>query len=126
MRKRRIGTPLAGLFLLLFLTAPRAQTRPPDIQHIERFRGSVRLAGKDVRVAIDTWLLPNATTIENLALPLHGNTVMELRGGSLFTTIAGQRLKRSAGDFWTVPSTSPVRLETEDDSAALQSTVVAE
>jgi hypothetical protein len=126
MRKRRIGTPLAGLFLLLFLTTPRAQTRSPDVQRIERFRGSVRLAGKEVRVAIDTWLLPNATTIENLQLPLHGNTVMELRGGSVFTSIDGKRLKRSPGDFWTVPPTAPVRLETENDSAAVQSTVVAE
>jgi hypothetical protein len=126
MSKRRIGTPLVGLLLLLPLTAPQAQTRSPDIQHIERFRGSVRLAGKDVHVAIDTWLVPNATTIENLQLPLHGNTVMELRGGSVVTIIDGNRLKRAAGDFWTVPSTSPVRLETENDSAALQSTVVAE
>lgn len=126
MRKRRIGTPLAGLFLVLSLTAPRAQTRSPDIQRIERFRGSVRLAGKDVRVAIDTWLVPSDTTIEKLALPLQGNTVMELRGGTVFTSIDGARLKRSAGDFWTVPPTTPVRLETENDSAALQSTVVAE
>lgn len=126
MSKRKIGTLLVGLLLGLLLTAPRAQTRSPDIQRIERFHGSVRLAGKDVRVAIDTWLVPNGATIENLPLPLRGNTVMELRGGSVVTVIDGNRVKRTAGDFWTVPAAAPVRLETENDSAALQSTVVAE
>jgi hypothetical protein len=96
------------------------------VQRLERFAGTTRLGGNDTRVAIDTWLLPNRYKIEALELPLRGLTVLEVRGGSVVTIIDGQRRKRQAGEFWTVPAGVQIGLETEDDSAAIQTTVIAE
>jgi gentisate 1,2-dioxygenase len=100
-----------------------------DVQRIPRFEGVVpnralRAAGKEQRISIDTWLIPNRQAVHSLAVPLRGDTVFELRGGSLVTVINGKRQKRQAGDFWTVPAGASISLETDNDSAALQTTAV--
>jgi hypothetical protein len=96
------------------------------VQRIERFAGTTRSGGKELRVAIDNWLIPNRQKIDGLELPLRGLTTVELRGGSIITIINGQRRKRQAGEFWTVPAGATMGLETEDDSAAIQTIIVTE
>jgi hypothetical protein len=105
---------------------PSRRTGSVPSKRIERFDGTIRVADREVRVTIDTWLIPNGQNIEGLDLPLRGLTIVELRGGSIVTIIDGRRVKRRSGDFWTVPPTSRMALQTEDDSAALATTVVAE
>lgn len=105
---------------------PSGRTAPVPSRRIERFSGTIRVGGREVRVAIDTWLIPNGEKIEALDLPLRGLMIAELRGGSIVTIIDGRRVKRRPGDFWTVPPTSRMALQTEEDSAALAVTVVAE
>jgi hypothetical protein len=121
MRRRMIPWIGSGALLLAGLVARAA---PAPVQRIERFAGAVRVGDKDVQVAIDTWLLPNATKVDALSLPLKGSVVVELRGGSIVTIIEGHRQSRTAGDFWALPAGSTMGLETGDDSAALQTTVV--
>jgi hypothetical protein len=105
-----------------------AATPSPDraVDRVQRFDGTVKVEGKVVRVAIDTWLIVNGRKIDALALPLRGQTVYELRGGTLFTVIAGRRQKRAAGELWALPASARSAFETGDDSAVLQTTVIAE
>ena len=125
----RQGTALALAVLAAWPTLARAQSPSPVpgpvVQRQMRFAGTTRLRGAQVRVAIDVWLVPDHHRVEKLKLPLQGLTVVEVRGGTLFATVAGQRTRRRAGEFWTVPADGSVAFETEDDSAAIQTTVVA-
>ncbi|MBK9316847.1 MAG: hypothetical protein IPM55_21765 [Acidobacteria bacterium] len=50
----------------------------------------------------------------------------QLRGGALTTIINGQRQGRREGEFWTLPSERLLGLETEDDSAIIQTIVIRE
>jgi hypothetical protein len=98
----------------------------PDVARFERFAGATILGGKELRVSIQNWLIPNRTKIEALELPLSGLTVVELRGGSLITIIQDERRNRQPGEFWTLPPGVKMGLETEDNSAAIQTTVIAQ
>ena len=108
----------------------RAQTpsppAPEQVRRIERFLGRTAARGAGARVGIDVWLVPNGRTIEGLPLPLTGLTIVEVRGGSVTRVLEGGRKRFRAGEFWTVPPGGRVSFETEDDSAALQTTVLGE
>src|SRR5262249_54739880 len=95
------------------------------VRRFVRFVGPVRTAAGERRLAIHVWLIPNDHKVEALELPFRGRTVVEVRGGSVFTRSGGQRKRRRAGEFWTVPAGDKVSFETEDDSAAVQTTGVA-
>ena len=51
---------------------------------------------------------------------------MELKAGDLTRVIDGERQERREGEFWTVPKGARLVLETEDDSAVVEATVIAE
>jgi hypothetical protein len=104
----------------------REETSTSRIQPLQRFLGSVHVSKREVRVAIHTWLIPNAQKIEKLNLPTSGFTVVELRGGSLVTIINGKREKRTGSSFWTAGSFSTMSIETEEDSAAIQTTTFSQ
>lgn len=96
------------------------------VRHIGQYSSTVQAKGKQVRVAIDSWTIVNRQKIEALDLPLKGTTLVEVRTGSLLTTINGRQEKRRAGDFWIVPAGTKMALETENDTASIQTTVIAE
>ena len=130
-RRRTVGAVVLALAAATPLVsqpkptpAPRAPSGP--VERLERFHGTVRIGDKDLSVAIDTWLIPNGQKIAALPLPLRGPMVVELRGGTIVTIIGVRRVKRRPGEFWTVPAASSMALETEDDSAAIATTVFVE
>jgi hypothetical protein len=130
MKQRSILlVPLVALLALLHAIGsaqqPAKDTPTDRVQRIPRFAGTTQLEGKEVRVSIDTWQVLDRTKLDALKLPLQGVTVVELRGGHLYTVIQGKRERRETGDFWTLPSEVDMGIETEDDSAALQTTTVA-
>jgi len=97
------------------------------LKRLERFVGSIRSAGSERRVAIQVWLIPNDQKVLDLVQPFRGLTVVEVRGGSVYTTGGdGEPRRRLAGEFWTVPAGGKVTFETRDDSASVQTTVVGE
>lgn len=121
--------PLVALLALLHAIGsaqqPAKDIAADRVQRIKRFEGTTQLDGKEVRISIDTWQILNRTKLDILNLPLPGVTLVELRGGSLYTVIQGKRERREAGDFWTLPFEVGMGIETENDSAALQTTIVA-
>jgi hypothetical protein len=128
--RRGLGAAVLALAAATPLVAQPKPTpapgEPAGVERLERFHGTVRIADKDVSVAIDTWLIPSGQKVAALPLPLRGPMVVELRGGTVVTIIGGKRVKRRPGEFWTVPAASSMALETEDDSAAIATTVLRE
>jgi hypothetical protein len=113
---------------LWFAAAPAQQPSPTKdgLKRFERFLGSAHSGGAERRVAIHVWLIPNDRKVEDLERPFRGLTVVEVRGGSVYTADGGERKRRMAGEFWTVPAGGKVAFETREDSAAVQTTVVGD
>jgi hypothetical protein len=96
------------------------------LKRFERFLGAARSAAAERRVAIHVWLIANDRKVEDLERPFRGLTVVEVRGGSVYVASGGERKRRLAGEFWTVPAGDKVTFETHEDSATVQTTVVGE
>jgi hypothetical protein len=118
------------LALAVALAAPAAQDPAGTVRARPRFQGTtqVRVDGRteSVRVDIRLWSIAGGQRIAALELPFRGLTIFELRGGRLATVIGDQRVERSLGEIWSVPAGTPIQIETGDDMATLQTTVIGE
>jgi hypothetical protein len=72
------------------------------------------------------WIIRGRQKIAALELPMRGTMIVHLRGGSLTTVIDGRRQERAEGEFWTVPAGSTLGIETEDDSAIIQTVILSD
>ena len=73
---------------------------------------------------IQRWSIAGGQRIAALKRPFRGLAIVELRGGRVTTIIDGQRVDRRVGEIWSVPLGSTMELETGDDMATLQTTVI--
>ncbi len=115
---------MAGLFAL----APVfAQPENQLVRSSPIFEGRTRV--RDVRakgelretdVRIQNVAIVGGQKLEALALRSNGITIVQLRGGKLTTVIGGKRQERQEGEFWTVPPGVKMSVETEDDTATIQ------
>jgi hypothetical protein len=130
LQQMRSWILLAVTAVTLWFGAALAQQPSPQkagLKRFERFVGAIRSVGAERRVAIQVWLIPNDRKVLDLERPFRGLTVIEVRGGSVYTKGGdGEPKRRLAGEFWTVPPGGMVTFETRDDSAAVQTTVVGE
>ena len=120
---------IAASIALILSSLAFAQERPAPYSRTERFVGTLTLRRpqpRQVSVAIHHWIIRSRQQIAALELPVKGLAIVQLRGGSVVTTVGGERRKRTEGEFWTVPAGTAMGVETEDDSAILQTVVVAE
>jgi hypothetical protein len=131
---------IAGLVTLIFTATPGAvaQVQRTDVptedaaalrKPFERFEGTVALRTKDgkvkqLQVVARNWIIDNRRNIASF--PDKGFMIVELRGGELTTVIDGKRQKRKEGEFWTVPAGSSMGVETDNDSAVIQTFAVKE
>jgi quercetin dioxygenase-like cupin family protein len=123
-----LAASAAGLLALAAAVTPAAAqgVRPaPPVQIREQFTGVTRLrTGDSVRVAIRTWSIAGGQRIAALELPFRGLAIVELRAGSAVTVINGRRTTRREGELWVVPAGTAMGVETDDDMAVVQVTVV--
>lgn len=115
---------MAGLFAL----APAfAQQENQLVRSSAIFEGRTRV--RDVRakgelretdVRIQNVAIVGGQKLEALALRSNGITIVQLRAGKLTTVIDGKRQERKEGEFWTVPPGVKMSVETEDDTATIQ------
>lgn len=84
------------------------------------------LALEPVNVEIRNWTIGGGLKLEKLDVPSNGTLVVQLRAGEMTTIIEGERVERREGDFWTVEAGQVMAVETEDDTAILQTTFVAD
>jgi hypothetical protein len=110
---------------LLIASGTVAQTldTPVDLAPVTSFDGFATFrdkAGmpKQVALRIRNWIIPNGQRI--VRFPEQGLLVVQLRAGSLITTIEGKRQQRAVEEFWTVPPGTAMSIETEQDSVILQ------
>ena len=103
----------------------------------ERAEGPVRVrilfqgetparGGAAARVDIRVWSIAGRQRLAGLSLPYRGLTIVELRAGDLTTVIDGRRVERREGEIWSVPAGSAMRLQTDDDTAVVQTTLISE
>lgn len=59
-------------------------------------------------------------------IPTPARAVMELRGGSVITTINGQRTRRLQGDIWRISRGDKLSIENPYDSAVIRAMVILE
>jgi quercetin dioxygenase-like cupin family protein len=118
------------LALALALAAPLKPDPAGTVRAVPRFQGTTQVRvgerTESVRVDIRLWTIAGGQRIAALELPFRGLTIVELRGGRLTTVIEGQRVARSLGEIWSVPAGTPVQVETGDDMATFQTTVIGE
>jgi hypothetical protein len=109
--------------------AAKPTLRPP----IERFNGTTKFRVRnqqgqeqlvEVQVSIHNWIINGGQKIAALPFPAQGYLITQLRGGKLTTIINGQRQSRREDEFWTVPSEKLMGLETDNDSAVIQTVVI--
>jgi hypothetical protein len=96
----------------------------------QQFQGTTEMRSGDraqpVRVDIRLWSLAGAQRIDTLDLPFRGLLVVELRAGRIATIIGGRRVERREGEIWSVPAGTTMQLETGDNMATLQTTLIAD
>lgn len=76
------------------------------------------------RVDIRLWIIAGHQRLAGLRFPFRGVVIAELRAGDLTTIIDGRRVERREGEIWSVPAGSMMQLQTEDDTAVVQTTLV--
>jgi hypothetical protein len=119
------GLLIVGALLVMATSAQQAQSvesEPVPLTPIEVFDGTITLQGRELRVVIRNWGLPNGQQIPQF--PQEGFLIAQLRAGTLTTVINGERQERHEGEFWTVPTDSSMSVETGDDLASLQTVAV--
>jgi hypothetical protein len=94
---------------------------PYRLEPIERFAGQLVVrtstgTTRTVRVAIRTWGIPNR---QRVTLAEQGYLIVQLISGEATTVIAGARLARKEGEFWTVAAGQELIIETANDTATL-------
>lgn len=123
----------AGAIALLAVASStsRAAAQAPaaaSVQSRLEFRGPVpfRSGGQSdsVLVEIRQWSFAGGQRVDSLAAPAAGVLIVELRGGRLTTVIDGRRLERRVGEIWSVAPGRTMRIETGDDMATIQTTLV--
>jgi quercetin dioxygenase-like cupin family protein len=75
---------------------------------------------RDTQVRIQNVAIVGGQKLESLGLRSNSLTIVQLRGGKLITVINGKRQERQEGEFWTVPAGATMSVETEDDTATIQ------
>jgi quercetin dioxygenase-like cupin family protein len=121
---------LATVMAAVSLQSPSAQeARIAAATATERFVGTLvlrRPQARNVRVAVHNWIIRGRQRLAALELPLKGTMVVQLRGGSLTTIIGAASQKRHEGEYWIVPPGATMGIQTDDDSAVIQTLVIAE
>ena len=77
-------------------------------------------AVRDTQIRIQNIAIVGGQKLQSLGLRSNGITIMQLRAGDLTTVINGKRQERHEGEFWTVPAGAQFSVETEDDTASIQ------
>ena len=77
-------------------------------------------AVRDTQIRIQNIAIVGGQKLQSLGLRANGITIMQLRAGDLTTIINGNRQERHEGEFWTVPAGAQFSIETEDDTASVQ------
>jgi len=89
---------------------------------MERFDGFAIARGKDgpatVRMTMRDWVIRNNTRLA--PFPERGLLIMQLRAGELVTVIDGERKRRHTDEIWSVPENAVLEIETEKDTAIVQ------
>lgn len=117
------------VLLLPFSLALPQQAQAPRAEKKELFSGVlslVRPQASKVDVGVHLWVIRGGQRHDSLDTPPKATLVAQVRAGSLTTIINGRRQERREGEFWTLAPGVRMGVETGQDTAILQTVVVAE
>jgi quercetin dioxygenase-like cupin family protein len=127
---RHIGIVL-GIAIAAIISLP-VQTQELSTTELRRepvtkFDGTVTIKTKDggtrrLQVTIQDWIVDGGLTIKRF--PVKGFAVVHLAAGSATTKIKGESAKRQEEEFWTLPPGAVMSVETENDTAVLETVTV--
>lgn len=114
------------------MAAPPARAAPPILSPTPEFEGSATTVTRNgttepVHISVQSWRIggtrgPNGPVYE---IPLRDLYVAHLVNGEMWTTIDGQTIWRTTGDYWTVKPGTTMQLKVFGELALLETTVVA-
>ena len=112
--------PLLAVLLVLPAAAQqqtcKVNEKVPEAR--ERFVGPLSSAGlAQACVVMQQFQIANDREVK---IPHQGFLIVQIRAGSLFTGVEGNRTEWSEGSFWSVPAGKPLIVYTERDSVVLQ------
>lgn len=81
-------------------------------------------AVKTVRVSLRQWVANGRAKVGRFPQP--GFLVVQLSSGKVVTVINGEKRERKLDDFWTVPASAVMRVETGNEQAALEVLAIQE
>jgi quercetin dioxygenase-like cupin family protein len=95
---------------------------------LRRADETLAVTGRDgrvqaLRVALHEWTLVAGRDIARF--PADGNLLVQLRAGRVTTTIDGQSMARSEGEFWVVPAGKTMALRVTTEMATIATTSVS-
>lgn len=117
---RRIFELICPTLVIIAFVAVVAAQESTGLTPIVRYDATSQSidSAMSFRFVIKNWIVDGGQEIEDF--PERGFLVVQLRGGELTTIINGERQHRQEDEFWTVPEGAVMGLETEDDSAIIQ------
>lgn len=123
-RRKLIWTTMfaAGLFALTPAFAQENQL----VRSSAIFDGKTRVRSvargelQETGVRIQNVAIVGGQKLDSIGLRSNGIVIVQLRGGELTTIIDGKRQERKEGEFWTVPAGAKMSIETDDDTATIQ------
>ena|SRR5215211_966658 len=123
----------SGMFAMgLLVLTPAFAQQNQLVRSSAIFEGKTRVrdvkrAGelRDTDVRIQNVAIVGGQKLDSLGLRSNGITIVQLRAGKLITVIDGKRQERQEGEFWTLPAGAQMSIETEDDTATIQTIEVS-
>jgi hypothetical protein len=79
---------------------------------------------KTVRVSLRQWVANGRAKVARF--PQAGFLVVQLSSGKVVTVINGEKRERKPDEFWTVPASAVMRVETGNEQAALEVLAIQE
>lgn len=123
----KVGVLAASALLAAAMPAMAQERGLGPIRERILFQGETAARGAaPTRLDIRIWSIGGRQRLAGLRLPFRGLTIVELRAGDLTTVIDGRRVERREGEIWSVPAGSAMQLQTDDDTAVVQTTLISE
>jgi hypothetical protein len=125
----------AGLLALILALSPLAHSQeaaPVPVRSFTTFDGSLNFSPaaaapalangerKTIAANFKIWMINAHTAMVAIPAAADENRVVELASGIASTTIGGQTVTRTAGDFWVAPAGQTMVVTTDDRAAILR------
>jgi hypothetical protein len=111
-----------------FAQQPKSDQNDARVNVHTMFEGRLAATsgGRSRQIAMRQFAIEGHQRTVRLDLPDKGLLIVQLQAGQLVTIIDGERRRRLEGEWWTVSPPSAMQVETADDTAVIDTTLIAD